>query len=63
MERAEEIIKDELAQQIEAMNKEKKSVSKEEWLAIEDAILTLLRATRFILDKLDNIEKTIKGKG
>ena len=63
MERAEERIKDELAQQIEAMNKEKKSVSKEEWLAIEDAILTLLRATRFILDKLDNIEKTIKGKG
>jgi hypothetical protein len=63
VERAEEIIKDELAQQIEAMNKEKKSVSKEEWLAIEDAILTLLRATRFILDKLDNIEKTIKGKG
>jgi molybdopterin/thiamine biosynthesis adenylyltransferase len=63
VERAEERIKDELAQQIEAMNKEKKSVSKEEWLAIEDAILTLLRATRFILDKLDNIEKTIKGKG
>jgi hypothetical protein len=58
MERAEEIIKDELAQQIEAMTEAKKSVSKEEWCAFEDAILTLLRATRFILDKLDNIEKT-----
>lgn len=69
MERAEEI-KDELAQQIEeqieamieAMNEAKRSVGKEEWLAMEDAILTLLRATRFIIDKLDNIQNTIKAK-
>jgi hypothetical protein len=44
------------------MNEAKKSVGKEEWLAMEDAILTLLRATRFIIDKLDNIDNTIKAK-
>jgi hypothetical protein len=62
VEHAEEIIKDELAKQIEAMNEAKKSVSKEEWMAMEDAILTLLKATRFIIDKLDNIQNTIKAK-
>jgi hypothetical protein len=62
MERAEEIIKDELAKQIEAMNEVKRSVGKEEWMAMEDAILTLLKATRFIIDKLDNIQNTIKAK-
>jgi len=60
LKRAEEIIKDELAKTIEAMNEAKKQAKEEEWLDIEEATLTLLRAARFIIDKLDDIEKTIR---
>jgi hypothetical protein len=53
MQKVEEI-KGELAKQIAMMEKVKKEAG-EEWLAFEDAVLTLLRTHKFLIDRLDAV--------
>jgi hypothetical protein len=53
MQKVEEI-KEELAKQIAMMEKVKKEAG-EEWLACEDAVLTLLRTQKFLVDWLERI--------
>ena len=55
MNQAREIIKEELACAIENMTNVKKQAGKDEWLAIEESTLTILRTLRFLVDELERM--------